>query len=557
MSRWTESFEAHEFHKSFQDLQNELTKSKVTDEGLVTQVEELNRLGRVISFIEGVLDSVDPELVVANIWDEANTGLKNCLSQLEVFNSSNDVRYLVGANNVADKLLVLIRPYMIAGGKAGKALQIAVSLYAKKITEIASTIQAEIQSAASASNQNLNDTKKYAAEVRGIQTELQEYKEELFANTEVQDLRSDLVELKKELDAKKDEILVFHSELFEGDKHTTSLKNEFEEVFDEVKERNKTIGGMLVEIDPQVGELKDFYYKIFGDAEQNAISLKKEIEDRLRAITELEKSASKKTDELHTQIENLIPGATTAGLAFAFRQKKESFLVRIENSSILFYSMIALLVFSAAFFMLDFSKLNLISTQKMARLFLVMLFVSMAITMPTEMSQLFSKIKKLFGRKRVSSETNENGLSKASEIRNQVVVNNTLLSLTLALFISWFYLILKMGFAHYDSFSDVSRAFLLKAPVYGALIWLAFFATKRRSEYQRLEQEYAHKEALAISYDSYKQQIDALNKESVALQEKLLDKTIEAISFNAAQTLDKSHGDKMPAIELSDKILSR
>ena len=39
------------------------------------------------------------------------------------------------------------------------------------------------------------------------------------------------------------------------------------------------------------------------------------------------------------------------------------------------------------------------------------------------------------------------------------------------------------------------------------------------------------------------------------MQEKLLDKTIEAISFNAAQTLDKNHGDKMPALDFTDKVV--
>ena len=71
------------------------------------------------------------------------------------------------------------------------------------------------------------------------------------------------------------------------------------------------------------------------------------------------------------------------------------------------------------------------------------------------------------------------------------------------------------------------------------MIWVAVYASKRRSENQRLEQEYAHKEALARSYISYKKQISELGKEDNVLLEKLILEAINAISYNASKTLDK------------------
>lgn len=96
---------------------------------------------------------------------------------------------------------------------------------------------------------------------------------------------------------------------------------------------------------------------------------------------------------------------------------------------------------------------------------------------------------------------------------------------------------------------------LYKLPILGAVLWLALFASKRRSEASRLQQEYAHKEALAKSYQSFKQQIDALKTDNQELAKKLLDTAIAAIAFNASTTLDGKHGDKFPIQEVAEKIM--
>ena len=98
--------------------------------------------------------------------------------------------------------------------------------------------------------------------------------------------------------------------------------------------------------------------------------------------------------------------------------------------------------------------------------------------------------------------------------------------------------------------SDLNSIFvgLLKnLPITLPLIWLAVFASKRRSEAKRLEQEYAHKEALAKSYLSFKKQVDELDSElAEPLTEKLLASAILAISENPSSILGDKHGDLPP-----------
>lgn len=101
-------------------------------------------------------------------------------------------------------------------------------------------------------------------------------------------------------------------------------------------------------------------------------------------------------------------------------------------------------------------------------------------------------------------------------------------------------------FRDYSDWQVLVRGVLFKVPLYAPLIWLAYFVSKRRSEAQRLMQEYAHKEAVASSYISYKKQLDELKEEGQELRLKLLQATIDTVDRNASTTLDGAHGDKSP-----------
>ena len=97
--------------------------------------------------------------------------------------------------------------------------------------------------------------------------------------------------------------------------------------------------------------------------------------------------------------------------------------------------------------------------------------------------------------------------------------------------------------------------FAVKLPFIIPVLWLVIFVSKRRSEAERLTQEYAHKESLAKSYDSYKQQIEKLaddnQKELLPI---LMENMIKAIALNPAETLDKKHQSDSPMSEiLKDK----
>jgi hypothetical protein len=115
---------------------------------------------------------------------------------------------------------------------------------------------------------------------------------------------------------------------------------------------------------------------------------------------------------------------------------------------------------------------------------------------------------------------------------------------------------LSIEFIDYSNVEAIMKAMFVKLPFIAPLVWLALFASTRRSQYERLQQEYAHKEAIAKSYESYKKQLEALlSTDAEPLQKELIQKAIDAISFNASATLDGKHQEKMP-IEHVIELLS-
>lgn len=96
----------------------------------------------------------------------------------------------------------------------------------------------------------------------------------------------------------------------------------------------------------------------------------------------------------------------------------------------------------------------------------------------------------------------------------------------------------ELGFIRPENIEAAFRDVLFRLPMIVPLIWLAIFSARRRSDCERLQQEYIHKAALAKSYDSYKQQLDALPPGNEDLKKELLETMIKAISKNASDSLE-------------------
>ena len=108
-----------------------------------------------------------------------------------------------------------------------------------------------------------------------------------------------------------------------------------------------------------------------------------------------------------------------------------------------------------------------------------------------------------------------------------------------------------------ESAKEYLDKIVFKLPLVIPVLWAILTVSKRRSEMQRLAEEYAHKEALAQSYQGFKKQVVELGKGDDVLLKSLLEVMLKAISNNAAQTLEGKHGEKMPVLEVIEEAVKK
>lgn len=112
------------------------------------------------------------------------------------------------------------------------------------------------------------------------------------------------------------------------------------------------------------------------------------------------------------------------------------------------------------------------------------------------------------------------------------------------------FLAMDIQFTGKNYFYDLGRHLLPLGP----LIWLGLFASRQQSQDKRLEEEYAHKEAVTRTYVGHQRQLGNLDDNNKLLAE-LAHATIDAIGKNPGLTLGKINPKQdLPVAAAADKI---
>lgn len=475
MSRWTETFANHPFQDNWKRIVDIVEEVTVDDETIVTSVEEIARLNKVVIFLNDLLKSCDPELIPESTWNNFHTQSNSCLQQINSYQNNRNIGHITNANNHLDNLLTYIRPYQVVAGKAAQSARASFVAYTKSINKNLSSFQLEAKSLLTELSQYKTQVETDAAESEAAKIRIKALETSYFDDLEEESLETRINNLEEKIEESYEKIQKYQIELLDGDSENESISSEIKNAQELAEKDSENINKLLSEVQTKLTDFKQYHTAIFGIKNEEGElegGLKAEILAREKHLEEFKKQQELKYKTLNDEIESLLPGATSAGLATAYHDLKESFNTPIKNYSILFYCSIAALILVA-----------FLSITKEVGWFFIS-FVEVA-----DLTKLFSNV-------------------------------------------------------------------LYKLPIVIPVLWLTLFASKRRSETQRLQQEYAHKEALAKSYQNFKMQIEALEESDPVLMNKLLSSAIDAVSKNASDTLDKKHGDRTPMHEGVESFLS-
>jgi len=154
--------------------------------------------------------------------------------------------------------------------------------------------------------------------IQNTKQELDQYREKLLVDREnapsiqtiIGELEGKIIQLKEEADQKVTEILKLHNSVFTEESDEGPIKKQFEDYLNNAQK-------LFSDASTKKGDFDSFYEKVFGEKDEKDQSiggLKKELEQY-----------SEEYEKLFTKIENLLPAATSAGLAKVFGDKVKEF----------------------------------------------------------------------------------------------------------------------------------------------------------------------------------------------------------------------------------------
>lgn len=440
------------------------------DEKLVSDsyIEKFAYLRKITAFLSETMSCIDADFLPNAFLDSIKLYLLNMKSHLVNTRDYTNSSYISYTEDSLDGLLQIVFPFILHKGKATKGLIIGLNEYSKTINAHVENEFSEIKSIQESANKIKTELKNELDEFEALRTEIEGYRNLIFSKDGI---KENIENLLSSSESKLSDIEKLHNSIYEED----GLKQEIDDFYSNISDKSKEINKLTEDSSSTLQELSIFYDKIFGKDDENGkkvSGLKQEIDQRRIDLDEFKQKQEDRYNELNKQIENLLPGATSAGLSSAYSEMRNKFSKNSKWYGWGFY----------------FS------------LFVLLMTVLC--------------------------------------IKDLVLVGDIPLDKGI-----WISLLVLLG------------NFAVKMPFIIPALWLVIFISRRRSEAERLSQEYAHKEVLAKSYDSYKQQIEKLSKED---QEKLLpvlmEGMIKAISLNPAETLDKKHQSDSPISEvLKDK----
>ena len=460
--------------------------------------DEIAHLKKVFKYIYEMLKSLDPDFIPIRTIDATQTSLHNIAENLHSYSISSNIYYIASINeDYLDTLLRDLMPFFFYKGKIAESLEKALNEYSTTISEHASSYLNEVKQASITAQESLKSIENIASAATNKQELFTRYSNDIFGKEGLKNKISGLV---TNFEKKSQDINKLHQDIFDED---DGIEVKVKNYLSNVKEQNATLNNLTKNSSKILEEIKAFHKDVFGEEDEHGYlkgGLKNELLERKSELDEFKTEQQQRYQELNTQIESLLPGATSAGLSSAYSKMHDKFSDEVRVYGGYFYVSIAIL-----------------------------LLIIVLVNMPSIWNYIISLFQDEYP-KGIFINSFKVAIPHGSFTLNgqEVSLGNRAIT--------------------------ILDSFIYKLPFILPAIWLVLFVSRRRNEAQRLAQEYAHKEVLAKSYESYKQQIEKLStEEQNKLLPILMENMLKAIALNPAETLDKNHKEPTPIEEVIKK----
>lgn len=109
MSKWIDRFNNHALIGVWANLIELIQDESLVEGATENLVEDIARLRKVISYLNGTFESIDPEITPFNHLSNIQKNTQNCINEINAYKGNKNPGHLTNANNHADSLIILFQ----------------------------------------------------------------------------------------------------------------------------------------------------------------------------------------------------------------------------------------------------------------------------------------------------------------------------------------------------------------------------------------------------------------------------------------------------------------
>lgn len=163
MSKWLDRFNTHALTGVWANLIQTVQDISL-DEGITENVvTDIARLRKVVSYLNGIYESIDPEITPFNHLTSIQQNSQSCINEINAYKGNKNPGHLTNANNYADTLLIQFQ-------------QIPASINASSPENIKKSVSAYSETIGSYISKYKNETEQsvtnLASRIEGLNTEI-------------------------------------------------------------------------------------------------------------------------------------------------------------------------------------------------------------------------------------------------------------------------------------------------------------------------------------------------------------------------------------------------
>ena len=174
MSTWSDKFNSHAFNAAWNQLVELIRDESLVDELDEASVQDLARLNKVLTFSEGIVNKIDPELFPFSQLNTLHQQSQACFNELNAFKGNRNVAHIQNANNHADAILLALQQtpaalYSISAENVHDAVSAyanTISSYIEKYKKSTESGVSELESRIESINAELEEKEKIISELK-------------------------------------------------------------------------------------------------------------------------------------------------------------------------------------------------------------------------------------------------------------------------------------------------------------------------------------------------------------------------------------------------------